>query len=211
MPEPVRRPLIHGKGYPAFAQDLCPHGAVIVRPADHGTAGQLPLLPDAAHLLQKRLLFLFFMLILPQAKAVARLMYRLDLFVDPVVIFADHLQGGRNDPAVAPVILIQQNKRGLRIILPKLLHTVRTGAPEAIDGLVVIPHDKEIVLRRRQHFHDLILQRGNILKFIDKDILKLFLPPGKRIRLPGQQPVAQDHDVVEIHLSKFLLIAFIFF
>ena len=36
------------------------------------------------------------------------------------------------------------------------------------------------MLRRRQHFHDLILQRGNILKFIDKDILKLFLPPGKR-------------------------------
>ena len=64
-----------------------------------------------------------------------------------------------------------------RIILGEAQHDPRPGTPELVDGLVIVPHHKEVVLREGQHPEDLILDPVHILELIHEDIAEFFLPP----------------------------------
>ena len=68
------------------------------------------------------------------------------------------------------VIYRKRNDLRFRIIVRKMQHNLRLCAPETVDGLIVVPHDKEMILRRRDLPYKTILQRRDILKFINQQI-----------------------------------------
>ena len=69
--------------------------------------------------------------------------------------------------AAGAVILVQQKTRGIGIVPLKPQHDLRLGTSEPVDGLVIIPHYEQVILRLSQHSHDLILDPVNILKLIN--------------------------------------------
>ena len=84
--------------------------------------------------------------------------------------------------------------------MKELLHTVGACPTEAIDGLVIVSHDKQIILRRRKQLYDLILDRRDILKFIHQNITKLFLPSDQTSCIFLQQPQTGRHQIIKIKL-----------
>ena len=54
--------------------------------------------------------------------------------------------------------------------------TFDVGSPPGIDGLVRIPHHKEIAVKLAQGFHQLILNEVDILEFIDHNVFQPLLP-----------------------------------
>ena len=80
---------------------------------------------------------------------------------------ADQLSGRSDDLRGGAVILIQKNLLGSRVILLKSQHDLRPGSPEPVYGLVVVAHDKQVVLRQGHHADHLILDAVDILEFID--------------------------------------------
>ena len=114
---------------------------------------------------------LFLVFALQQAESFALFVHSANPLINAVLILPDHSKRRCSDLFMAAVIPVKQDDRRCRIVPPKPLHTVGTCTPEAIDRLVVISHDKKIMLRSRQHSHNLILQRRYILKFIHQDVL----------------------------------------
>ena len=129
---------------------------------------------------------------------------RPDFFWKPLFILNDQPSCAFQDLGSAPVIRFQSHHSRRRIVFRKTQHDFRIGAPEPVDRLVIIAHNKQVMLRLSQHFHDIILQRADVLKFINQKILKLLLPQLQDVRPPGEQPVAPDHDIIEIQLFIFL-------
>ena len=121
----------------------------------------------------------------------------------PVV--ADQLSRRRDDLRRAPVIDIQRHRLRFRIILREAQHDFRTRAAEPVDGLIVVPDNEEVVLRRRQHPDHLILKRTDILKFIHEDILKPALPLRKFLRSFAEQLITFHNDIVKINPSVLIL------
>ena len=138
-------------------------------------------------------------------------MCRMDQLPDTVMVSSNYFKRRRHDLSMAPVISVQKNPLRVRIVLSEALHTVGTCAPESIDRLVVIPYDKQILFRSRKQFYDFVLHRRYILELIHENVLELLLPHLQYLRLFQQQSVTENHNIIEIHLSKFLLISFIFF
>ena len=73
-------------------------------------------------------------------------------------------------------IHIQKNLLRLHVIHEKPFHAGGTCTPESINGLIVVPYHKKIVLWCGKQPDYFILNRGNILKFIHQYIAKLRLP-----------------------------------
>ena len=80
-------------------------------------------------------------------------------------------------------------------------HDLRLGSPEPVDGLVIISHDEQIVLRGRQHAHDIVLELVNILELIHQNIPELSLPGSQDIRAFLQKLIAVAQHIVKVDLS----------
>ena len=91
-------------------------------------------------------------------------------------ITSDYLHGSTQDTGTAAIVYIQQNGLCFRIIPGEVQHDLRSGSPEMINGLVVVPHNKQIICRSCQHAQDFVLQAVDILKFIHQNMYKLFSP-----------------------------------
>ena len=68
--------------------------------------------------------------------------------------------------AAAAVIGIQENFSRTGIIPFKAQHQLRLCPAEPVNGLVVIPHNKQVVSGKGQHFYDFILNPVNVLELI---------------------------------------------
>ena len=113
------------------------------------------------------------------------------------------------DGADGAVIGIKKDAFCLGVVIFKAQHKLRPGTSKTVDRLVIVPHNKKIVLRKGQHFHNLILDPVDILKFVDQDILILALPGRKDIRPGLKQFVAHGQHIVKIQeffsLHPFLI------
>ena len=72
-----------------------------------------------------------------------------------------------------------------------------------INGLVVVPHDKKIVLRLCQQTDDIILKLIDVLKFIHQDIAEFLLPRPKDVLPFIKQFIAGKQHIVKVQLSPF--------
>ena len=91
----------------------------------------------------------------------------------------DQLSCPADDGAAAPVIDIQRNSFCVWVIIWKMEHDLRTCSSKTVDGLVVISYYEQIVLRLCQHPDNVVLNRIDILKFINQNVLKFFSATGK--------------------------------
>ena len=99
----------------------------------------------------------------------------------------DQALGPLHDKFRTTVIFIEHYLRRARVIFRKIQHDLRLGPAELINRLIVIPDNKEVIFRQRQHPHNLILHGADVLKLVNQDILK-FLLPGAKTLLPPPPP-----------------------
>ena len=98
------------------------------------------------------------------------------LFGKTLFITVHHLHGSIQYVPAASVVYIQKNRLCFGIIFCKIQHDFRPGSPKTINGLVIIPHDKQIVIRCRKHTDNIILKRIDVLKLIHHNITEFLLP-----------------------------------
>ena len=85
--------------------------------------------------------------------------------------------------------------------LSEVEHDIRLRASEAIDALVIIPDNEQIILRLCKKPYRVMLNLIDILKFIDKDILKLALPCRKDVPPRREKLVGIAQHILKIYLS----------
>ena len=102
------------------------------------------------------------------------------------------------------VIFIEHYLRRARVIFRKIQHDLRLGPAELINRLIVIPDNKEVIFRQRQHPHNLILHGADVLKLVNQDILKFLLPGAKDLRPLQKETFALHHQIVEIEFFVLL-------
>ena len=82
-----------------------------------------------------------------------------------------------------------------------------------IDGLIVIPYNKQIICRCSQHLQYFILKTVNILKLIHQNVNKLFLPGFQNIRSLGKKFITTEDHIIKIQLppgAESILISILF-
>ena len=80
------------------------------------------------------------------------------MLLESFLVRSDHLHCRRKDPLAASVIHIQCHRFCLWIIFCEIQHDLRSCSTEMIDRLIIIPHDKQIILRFRKKLYDIILK-----------------------------------------------------
>ena len=103
-----------------------------------------------------------------------------------------------NNLCCGAVIDSQKRLFGFWVIRPKSQHNLRLCPPEAVNRLIVISHNKQIVLRRSKHPHNLVLNPVNILKLVHQNV-SVFLPPSSQNILPlRKQLIAHNQHIIKI-------------
>ena len=74
---------------------------------------------------------------------------RLQFLLKANLIVSDKLQRSLHDLLCGPVVCSKKNSLRPRKILLKSQHDLRLRPAEPIDGLVIIPDDKEVIFRQR--------------------------------------------------------------
>ena len=116
--------------------------------------------------------------------------------VKPIFIVGNQRKGCPDNPASAPVIFLQTQLVCTCIIPGKMSHQFRPCTAELVDGLVIVAHKKQLVLRRCQKAQNLVLQRIHILHLIHQYVPKLLLPDLQVIgALQKQLPGHREHIV----------------
>ena len=136
----------------------------------------------------------------------------MDLFFKAFLIVANQIHRAVHDVLVAAVVGIQKDRRTARILLWELKHDLRFGTAKPVDGLVIIPDNKEVILRACEHTDDVKLQLVDVLKLIDQYVLVLVLPRLQNIRPLVKQLVGIQKHIIEIeppvllHIPVILLV-----
>ena len=63
-----------------------------------------------------------------------------------------------------------------RKILGHMQHDFRFCSTEPVNGLIIVPHQKQVIFRKGKQLDNIILQLIDILELIDQDVSELFLP-----------------------------------
>ena len=126
-----------------------------------------------------------------------------------VGVFLDEPVRRRHDFPGGAVVLLQAQDPGPGPVLRKADQGGGIGGPEAVDALILVPHQKEVPALFRQQADDPVLDLGGILGLVHTEIpvapLKFLQDPWM---LP-EDPQGIDHLIVIVHppaLPKRLLI-----
>ena len=121
-----------------------------------------------------------------------------DFFLETGFIVADQTAGVIHNIGSRAVVYPQKNAFCLGIVLLKPEHDLRLRTAEAVNGLVIITHDKQVILRCCQHPDNLILHPVDVLELIDQDILVLSLPCLQNVFSLGKQLIAEHQHIIKI-------------
>ena len=117
-----------------------------------------------------------------------------------VFVAADQASGGLYDIRAAAVIDIQNILLCVGIGLQKIPHSLRRGSPKPIDGLVIVPHYHQVILRPGQKLRQLALDAAAVLILVDQDIAAALLPDLQDIRPLVKKLQAAGKHIVKIQL-----------
>ena len=134
---------------------------------------------------------------------------RPELLGEPSLIMEDQLSRRPKYLLGTAVIDIQCHTLRSSIAFRKGQHNIRSGSPESIDGLIVVPHNKNIILGTGKHPNIFILKLVDILEFINENIAEQILPSRPDIRSRCQKLVRIHYHIVKIQcpvtLQPFLI------
>ena len=92
------------------------------------------------------------------------------MLVSPVLVLADEGIRRLNDPGGGAVISLQEQDLGPRIVLLKVEQGRRLRRPEAVDALVLVAHEKEVLPLPRQQAQDRVLDPGGVLGLVHAEV-----------------------------------------
>ena len=92
------------------------------------------------------------------------------VLVPPVLVLADEGIRRLNDPGGGAVISLQEQDLGPRIVLLKMEQRRRLRRPEAVDALVLVAHEKEVLPLPRQQAQDRVLDPGGVLGLVHAEV-----------------------------------------
>ena len=92
------------------------------------------------------------------------------VLVPPVLVLADEGIRRLNDPGGGTVISLQKQDLGPRIVLLKVEQGRRLRRPEAVDALVLVAHEKEVLPLPRQQAQDRVLDPGGVLGLVHAEV-----------------------------------------
>ena len=95
---------------------------------------------------------------------------------DAVLILVNQGIGSIQDVRRGPVIVIHNDGFHMGKFPVKMQEIPHIGAAPGINGLVRISHDEKVVVISAEGLHELVLERVDILEFINHDILQPLLP-----------------------------------
>ena len=107
----------------------------------------------------------------------------------PVRVVADDRRGGIEDLGGGPVVLLQLDDAGVRVVLLELEDVADVGAPPPVDGLVVVADHAEVPVALRQQAQQPVLDAIGVLVLVDEDVTEAILILGEHGRM-----VAEEHD-----------------
>ena len=141
--------------------------------------------------------------------ALVRRLEELDLLAVPPIgeqalrlaahVVAHDRVGRVEDVAGRAVVLLELDHRRVGIVLAEAQDVLDVGATPAVDGLVVIADDHEVLVLAREQVGDGVLNAVGVLVLVDADLAEALLVVVKHLRVLGEKFIRLDQQVVEVH------------
>lgn len=112
---------------------------------------------------------------------------------------AHHGVGGTQDMARGAVVLLQLDGLAVFKVLLEVQDIGDVGATPAINGLVVVAYDHEVLVLGGQQVGDLVLDVVGVLILIDANVAEALLVLVEHIGAGAQQLERAHEQVVEVH------------
>ena len=130
---------------------------------------------------------------------------RKKLLLYPVDIVPDQRIADGKNRRTGPIVPIQQNRPDIRESLVKSVDVIDIRTAPGINGLIGIPHDKEISVFAGKQTRQFIIAGTHILKLIDLQILNPVLPFRQHVRNCMKQVEDKVNQVVKIQRIELAL------
>ena len=124
---------------------------------------------------------------------------RADALLEALIIVPDQIQRILDNIGLRPVIRVEKHGFRPRNFTLKPQHNLRLCSAEAVDRLVVIPHNKQISLLTRKQPDHLKLNLVDVLELVNQNVGIFFLPGSQNILpLLEKLPCIQKH-ILEVN------------
>ena len=119
-------------------------------------------------------------------------------FSQSAAVVLDEIVGRFKDGSGGAIVDFEFDHLGIVEMFVKLQDVSEIGSPPAVDALVVVAHDAEIVVFAAEQAEKFVLQFVGILILVDHDVLVAFtgLPP--EIVVLFEDAVAEHQQIIEI-------------
>ena len=106
--------------------------------------------------------------------------------------------GGVEDPLRRPVVLLEDDDRGVGEGLLEPHEIAEVGPPELVDGLVVVADDHHTAVLLGEQPHELPLRGVRVLELVDEDVSEALPPLLEHVGMLPEQAHRQQQQVVEV-------------
>ena len=114
-------------------------------------------------------------------------------------VMAHHGVGGTQDMTSRAVVLLQLNGLAVFKVLLKVQDIGDVGTTPAINGLVVVAHDHEVLVLGGQQVGDLVLDVVGVLILVDANVAEALLVLIEHLGAGAQQLERAHEQVIKVH------------
>ena len=114
-------------------------------------------------------------------------------------VVTHHGVGGAQDMARRAIVLLQLDGLAVFKVLLKVQDIGDVGATPAINGLVIVAHDHEVLVLGGQQVGDLVLDVVGVLILVDANVAEALLVLVEHLGAGAQQLERAHEQVVEVH------------
>ena len=114
-------------------------------------------------------------------------------------VVAHHGVGGAQDMARRAIVLLQLDGLAAFKVLLKVQDIGDVGATPAVNGLVIVAHDHEVLVLGGQQVGDLVLDVVGVLILVDANVAEALLVLVEHLGAGAQQLERAHEQVVEVH------------
>ena len=129
-----------------------------------------------------------------------------EILSDAVLILVDEGIGGIQDFRRGAVIVIHNDGLHMREFPVEVQKIAYIGAAPGVNGLVRISHDEKVVVVAAEGLHELVLERVDVLEFINHNVLQPLLPLQPDFLIFLKNKKGELNEVIVIQGEAFLFL-----
>ena len=114
-------------------------------------------------------------------------------------IVGDDGIGGVENSLSGPIVLVQHDDGGVGKRLFELVDVADIGTTEPVNGLIAIPHHRDVAMLLSQQQDESILGRVGVLIFVHQHMAKSSAVVLQHLGLGPQQLDSHEEQIVEVH------------